>query len=65
MPKLKTRKGIRKRFRISKSGKIKHSRAGKGHLLSSKEETRKRRLKRASLVDKSQERMIKRMLPYG
>jgi large subunit ribosomal protein L35 len=65
MPKLKTRKGIRKRFRITKSGKIKHGAAGKGHLLSSKEEERKRKLKRAVLVDKTQKRMIKRMLPYG
>ena len=65
MPKLKTRKGIRKRFRITKSGKIKRGTAGKGHLLSVKEEARKRKLKRAALVDKTQERMIKRMLPYG
>lgn len=65
MPKLKTRKGIRKRFRITKSGKIKHGKAGKGHLLSSKQEERKRNLKRPALVDKGQARMIKRMLPYG
>ncbi len=65
MPKLKTKKGIRKRFRITKSGKIKHGKAGKGHLNSSKQEERKRKLKRPALVDKGQERMLKRMLPYG
>ena len=65
MPKLKTKKGIRKRFRITKSGKIKHGKAGKGHLNSSKQEERKRKLKMPALVDKSQARMIKRMLPYG
>ena len=65
MPRLKTRKGIRKRFRFTKSGKLKHGCAGKGHLLSSKKENRKRRLKRPALAPKTQERMIKRMLPYG
>lgn len=65
MPKLKTKKGVKKRFRITKSGKIRHGCAGKGHLLSSKEEERKRRLKRGSLTDKGQERMLKRMMPYG
>lgn len=65
MPKLKTRKGIRKRFRITKSGKIKRAHGGKSHILSSKKESRKRGLKQSDLVSKTQERMIKRMLPYG
>ena len=65
MPKLKTKKGIRKRFRVTKSGKIKHGKAGKGHLNSSKEEERKRKLKKPGYVDKTQVKMIKRMLPYG
>ena len=33
MPKLKTKKGIKKRFRMTKTGKFKHGKAGKGHLL--------------------------------
>ena len=65
MPKLKTKKGIRKRFRVTKSGKIKHGKSGKGHLNSSKEEERKRKLKKPGYVDKTQVKMIKRMLPYG
>ena len=65
MPKLKTRKGIRKRFRMTKSGKLKHGKAGKSHLLSSKEEERKRKLRRAGVVSKTQRRMLKRMMPYG
>jgi len=65
MPKLKTKKGIRKRFRVTKSGKIKRAHGGKSHILSLKEEGRKRRLKMSDFVSKAQERMIKRMLPYG
>jgi large subunit ribosomal protein L35 len=65
MPKLKTKKGIRKRFRITKSGKIKRSTAGKSHLLTGKGRKRLRKLRRPSLISKAQERMIKEMLPYG
>lgn len=65
MGKLKTRRGIKKRFRLTKSGKIKRGRANRGHMLSSKTESRKRGLKRAAMVDKTQARMIKRMLPYA
>ncbi|OGX42960.1 MAG: 50S ribosomal protein L35 [Omnitrophica WOR_2 bacterium RIFCSPLOWO2_02_FULL_45_28] len=65
MPKLKTKRGIKKRFRITGSGKIHRAHAGKSHLLTSKRKKRKRALRRAALVSKAQERMIRRMLPYG
>ena len=65
MPKLKTKKGIRKRFRRTKAGKIHRARAGKSHLLTSKRKGRKRSLRRPALVSCTQERMIKKMLPYG
>jgi large subunit ribosomal protein L35 len=65
MPKLKTRKALAKRFKITKKGRIKRSRAFKSHILTKKSRSRKRALRRASLVSKSQERMIKRLMPYG
>ncbi|TAN63249.1 50S ribosomal protein L35 [bacterium] len=65
MPKLKTKKGVRKRFRLTKSGKIKRARGGKSHLLSGKKQKRKRGLRRPGLVSKAQERMVKALLPYG
>ena len=65
MPKLKTKKGIRKRFRITKSGKFKRATGGKSHLLTGKSRKRLRKLKRSSLVSKAQQKMIKEMLPYG
>ncbi len=65
MPKLKTRKGVKKRFRITKTGKIKMARSGKSHLLSSKKEGRKRRLKIQGYVTKSSEKTIKTAMPYG
>ena len=50
MPKTKTHKGSKKRFRISANGKLKRSQAGKKHLNSPKTGKRKRHL-RAKSVD--------------
>ncbi len=50
MPKMKTHKGARKRFRVTASGKLKRQQAGKKHLNSSKTGKRKRQL-RHDLVD--------------
>ncbi|MDI6758288.1 MAG: 50S ribosomal protein L35 [Candidatus Omnitrophota bacterium] len=66
MPKLKTRKGIAKRFKLTKKGKIKYHSCGKSHLASSKTSKRKRKLrKKAILAHKRQAQYLKRMLPYG
>ena len=45
MPKMKTHKGSKKRFRVSANGKLKRSQAGKKHLLSHKTGKRKRQLR--------------------
>jgi large subunit ribosomal protein L35 len=50
MPKLKSHKASRKRFRVTASGKLKRSQAGKKHLNSHKSGKRKRQL-RAKLVE--------------
>jgi large subunit ribosomal protein L35 len=50
MPKMKTHKGSRKRFRVTASGKLKRSQAGKKHLNSHKTGKRKRQL-RAKLAE--------------
>ncbi|MBV9124384.1 MAG: 50S ribosomal protein L35 [Planctomycetes bacterium] len=50
MPKMKTHKGSRKRFRVTASGKLKRRQAGKKHLLSGKTGKRKRHL-RGTIVD--------------
>ena len=44
MPKQKTHKGLSKRVKVTASGKVKHSRAGGGHLMSSKNAKRRRRI---------------------
>jgi len=66
MPKLKTKRGVAKRFKISKRGKVKYSAGGKSHLASSKKTKKIRNLKRRrTLSGKKEIRFIKSMLPYG
>jgi len=66
MPKLKTKKGVAKRFKLSKKGKIKYFPCGKSHLLSSKRPARLRRLRRSKTLGGRQEvKYLKRVLPYG
>ncbi|MCX5706601.1 MAG: 50S ribosomal protein L35 [Candidatus Omnitrophica bacterium] len=66
MGKLKTKKGVAKRFKLTKKGKVKYSRGGKSHLASCKKTKRIRKLKRRDILDNNKEaKFIKRMLPYG
>lgn len=65
MPKLKTRKSVAKRFKITATGKVKHYRSGKSHILTKKSAKRKRRLAKPKVLSGAQAKMIKRMLPYS
>ena len=66
MPKLKNKKGAAKRFRLTKTGKIKYASCGKSHLLSAKKTKRIRRLRRGKIIKGRKEaKYLKRMLPYG
>ncbi|HTG57699.1 50S ribosomal protein L35 [Ohtaekwangia kribbensis] len=62
MPKLKTKSGAKKRFKVTGTGKIKHKRAFKNHILTKKETKQKRRLSNKSLVKKSDMANVKAML---
>jgi large subunit ribosomal protein L35 len=62
MPKMKTHKGAKKRFKVTGSGKVKRMRAFKSHILTKKDPKRKRRLRRGDLVASGQEKTIKRLL---
>lgn len=50
MPKLKTKKSIAKRMRLTKSGKVKRHKAFRRHLMSSKNSKRRRRLRKSAIV---------------
>jgi len=66
MGKLKTHKGVAKRFRLTKKGKLKYGTSGKRHLLTSKESGRKRKLRHSSIIEHVKStQALKRLLPYG
>ena len=50
MPKLKTHKGIKKRFKVSANGKVSHKRCGSSHLNSHKSGKQIRRLRKKSIL---------------
>lgn len=65
MPKLKTNKSAKKRIRISKKGKGRHFKAGRGHLLMMKKPKRKRQMGRPAFIAEGEMKSIRKMLPYG
>ncbi|MGD2045950.1 MAG: 50S ribosomal protein L35 [Gemmatimonadota bacterium] len=65
MPKMKTHRGAAKRLKKTGTGKIKRMRANKSHILTKKSRKRKRRLRQADLVSKSDKKRMDAILPYG
>jgi len=64
MPKLKTHSGAKKRFKLSKNGKIIRGHANKSHILNKKTTKRKRGLRQTTVVDKTNAAQVKKMIPY-
>ena len=62
---IKTKKSVAKRFKITATGKVLRSRAGRRHLLTGKSAKRRRRLGKLALVDKTDEYRVKASLPFG
>ena len=62
MPKMKTKKAATKRFKMSATGKVMQSQAGKGHLNACKSRKRKRNLRGIDVLSKVAQPSIKRML---
>ena len=64
MPKLKSHSGAKKRFNLTKTGKVKRAHAFKSHILTKKDTKRKRGLRQGDYADVTNESAIKRMIPY-
>lgn len=65
MPKLKTVKGVKERFKVTGTGKMLARRAGKRHLLGSRRRKTKRQLRRPQLVAKVDVRTLRSLVPYA
>jgi large subunit ribosomal protein L35 len=62
MPKMKSDSGAKKRFKRTASGKYKRHKAFRSHILSTKSSKRKRHLRKATLVFKSEQKKIQTMI---
>ena len=62
--KLKTKKAAKKRFKVTGTGKLVRMKANKSHILNKKTTKRKRNLRKDSVVDKTNEKTMKKILPY-
>ncbi|MCD6176996.1 MAG: 50S ribosomal protein L35 [Candidatus Cloacimonetes bacterium] len=62
MPKLKTRRAVAKRFKVTGKGKLKRSHAYAGHILTKKSSKRKRNLRQSGLVNANDTARMKKML---
>jgi large subunit ribosomal protein L35 len=64
MPKIKTHRGAAKRFSVTGTGKIRRSRANTSHILTPKTTKRKRQLRKSVILDKTNEKAIRKLIPY-
>ncbi len=64
MPKIKTHSGAKKRFKLTKTGKVKRAHAFKSHILNKKTTKRKRNLRKTVTADVTNVSAIKKMIPY-
>ncbi len=64
MPKIKTKRGAAKRFKVTAGGKIKRKKAFKNHILTKKSTKRKRNLRQGCYVTDGDYSKVRAMIPY-
>ncbi len=64
MPKMKTSKSAAKRFKKTGTGQLKRMKAYKSHILTKKTAKRKRNLRKSAIVDSTNVKNMKKILPY-
>lgn len=64
MPKLKTKRAAAKRFSATGTGKLKRNKAYKRHILTKKSAKVKRNLRKATITDSTNAKVMKKILPY-
>jgi len=65
MPKMKTKSGAKKRFKISGTGKIIGQQAGKRHMMIKRSKKFIRNARGTTVLSKPDSRIIRKFLPYG
>ena len=64
MPKLKTKRAAAKRFNNTGTGELKRNKAYKSHILTKKSTKRKRNLRKATMTDATNSKVMNKILPY-
>ena len=64
MPKIKTNRAAAKRFKKTASGQLKRNKAYKRHILTKKTTKNKRNLRKPAIVDATNVKNMKKILPY-
>ncbi|MBR3396232.1 MAG: 50S ribosomal protein L35 [Lachnospiraceae bacterium] len=64
MPKMKTSRAAAKRFKVTGSGKLVRNKAYKSHILTKKSPKRKRNLRKQTVLDETNVKNMKKILPY-
>lgn len=64
MPKIKTKRAAAKRFTKTGTGKLKRNKAYKSHILTKKSAKRKRNLRKSTVTDSTNSKVMKKILPY-
>ncbi len=65
MPKIKTNRSAAKRFKKTGTGKIVFAKSHASHILTKKTTKRKRSLRQSQIVDKTNKKGIRLLLPNG
>lgn len=64
MPKMKTSRAAAKRFKVTGTGKLVRNKAYKSHILTKKSPKRKRNLRKSTIMDETNVKNMKKILPY-
>ncbi len=64
MPKMKTHRGAAKRFSVTKSGRVKRSKAYTSHIMNKKTSKRKRNLRKGTYICAAEQKNIRVLIPY-
>ena len=64
MPKMKSHRGAAKRFKRTASGKIRHAKRNRRHILTKKTTKRKRQLRKPNVLGPGQQRNLDQLVPY-
>ena len=65
MPKLKTKSGVKKRFKLTASGKVKSGQAGKQHGMIKRSNKQIRNQRGTTILCDADARIVKKFMPYG